>query len=61
MAKKSLKVKQARTQKYKTREYKRCKLCGRPNAYIRKFWLCREWFRKLAHDGEIPGVKKSSW
>ena len=28
MAKKSLKVKQARPQKYKTREYNRCKLCG---------------------------------
>ena len=27
MAKKSLKVKQAREQKYKTREYNRCKLC----------------------------------
>ena len=29
MAKKSLKVKQARPQKYKTREYNRCKICGR--------------------------------
>ena len=28
MAKTSLKVKQARPQKYKTREYNRCKLCG---------------------------------
>ena len=36
MAKKSLKVKQARPQKYKTREYNRCKICGRPHAYIRK-------------------------
>ena len=34
MAKKSMKVKQARPQKYKTREYNRCKLCGRPHAYI---------------------------
>ena len=30
MAKKSMKVKQARPQKYKTREYNRCKICGRP-------------------------------
>ena len=27
MAKKSLKVKQQREQKYKTREYNRCKIC----------------------------------
>ena len=27
MAKKSMKVKQARQKKYQTREYKRCKLC----------------------------------
>ena len=51
MAKKSLKVKQQREQKYATREYNRCKICGRPHAYI----------RELAHKGEIPGVKKSSW
>ena len=38
MAKTSLKVKQARPQKYKTREYNRCKLCGRPHAYIQKIW-----------------------
>ena len=61
MAKTSLKVKQARPQKYKTRQYNRCKSCGRPHAYIRNYGLCRECFRKLAHDGEIPGVKKASW
>ena len=37
MAKKSMKIKQARPQKYSTREYNRCKLCGRPHAYIRKY------------------------
>ena len=41
MAKKSMKIKQARPQKYKTREYNRCKLCGRPHAYIRKYGICR--------------------
>ena len=61
MAKKSLKVKQQRDQKYKTREYNRCKICGRPHAYIRKFGICRVCFRELAHKGEIPGVKKASW
>lgn len=61
MAKKSLKVKQARPQKYVTREYNRCRICGRPHAYIRKYGICRVCFRELAHKGEIPGVKKASW
>ena len=61
MAKTSLKVKQQRTQKYKTRVHNRCKICGRPHAYIRKYGICRLCFRKLAHNGEIPGVKKASW
>ena len=52
MAKKSLKVKQQKTQKYATREYNRCKICGRPHAYIRKFGICRVCFRELAHKGE---------
>ena len=34
MAKKSLKVKQQKEQKFQTREYNRCKICGRPHAYI---------------------------
>ena len=61
MAKKSLKIKQQREQKYKTREYNRCKICGRPHSYIRKFGICRLCFRKLAYQGDIPGVKKASW
>jgi len=61
MAKKAMKIKQARPQKYKTREYNRCKLCGRLHAYIRKYGICRVCFRELAHKGEIPGVKKASW
>ena len=48
MAKKAMKIKQARPQKYKTREYNRCKLCGRPHAYIRKYGICRVCFRELA-------------
>ena len=61
MAKKSLKVKQQKEQKFQTREYNRCKICGRQHAYIRKFGICRVCFRELAHKGEIPGVKKASW
>jgi small subunit ribosomal protein S14 len=61
MAKTSLKVKQARTQKFSTREYNRCQRCGRPHGVVRKFGLCRICLRELAHKGEIPGMKKASW
>ena len=36
MAKKAMVVKQQRKQKFSTREYSRCNICGRPQAYIRK-------------------------
>lgn len=58
MAKKSMKIKQARPQKYKTREYNRCKLCGRPHAYIRKYGICRVCFRELAHKEKFQELKK---
>jgi small subunit ribosomal protein S14 len=61
MAKTSLRVKQQRPTKYSTRKYNRCKRCGRPRAYFRKFGLCRICLREIAHQGLIPGVKKSSW
>lgn len=60
MAKTSMKVKQQREQKFSTREYTRCNICGRPHAYLRKFGICRICFRELAYKGEIPGVKKAS-
>ncbi|MCC7291772.1 MAG: type Z 30S ribosomal protein S14 [Phycisphaerales bacterium] len=47
--------------KFSTRRVRRCQLCGRSRAVYRKFKLCRLCFRKLAHKGEIPGVRKSSW
>ncbi|QOR34590.1 type Z 30S ribosomal protein S14 [Clostridium sp. 'deep sea'] len=61
MAKKSMIAKQKRKQKFTTREYNRCRICGRPRGYMRKFGICRICFRKLAHQGMIPGVKKASW
>ncbi len=61
MAKKSLIAKAERTPKFKVRLYNRCPLCGRSRAYIRKFGMCRLCFRKLASQGEITGVTKSSW
>jgi small subunit ribosomal protein S14 len=47
--------------KFSSRKHNRCKICGRPRAYIRKFGICRLCFRGLALRGEIPGVSKSSW
>ena len=61
MAMTSLNVKQQRDQKFSTREYNRCKICGRPHGYLRKFGICRICFRELAYKGQIPGVKKASW
>jgi len=61
MEKKAMIIKKQKEQKYKTREYNRCKLCGRPHGYIRKFGICRICFRELAHKGEIPGIKKATW
>ena len=31
------------------------------HAYLRKFGMSRLNFRRLAHAGQIPGVKKASW
>lgn len=61
MAKKAMIAKQKRAQKYAVRGYNRCKICGRPRAYMRKFGICRICFRELAHRGELPGVTKASW
>lgn len=45
----------------KNRLRNRCALTGRPRAYHGKFNLCRNAVRKLASDGQLPGVVKSSW
>lgn len=50
-----------RRPKFNVRWRNRCRSCGRPRGYLRKFALCRLCFRKLALAGEIPGVTKSSW
>ena len=41
MAKTSMKIKQQRPAKYSTRQYNRCKICGRPHAYLRNYGICR--------------------
>ena len=54
-------VKEKKTPKFKVRLRNRCRLCGRPRAFLRKFELCRLCFRQLALQGDIAGVTKSSW
>jgi small subunit ribosomal protein S14 len=61
VAKTSLRIKQQRPHKYKTRAYTRCNRCGRPRSVFKKFGLCRICLRELAHQGVIPGMTKSSW
>ncbi|MGB3229604.1 MAG: 30S ribosomal protein S14 [Mycobacterium sp.] len=34
---------------------------GRPRGYLRKFGLSRVRVRELVHEGQLPGVRKSSW
>jgi len=47
--------------KFMTRKVNRCRVCGRSRGYLRKFQMCRICFRKLASEGKLPGVTKSSW
>ena len=61
MAKTALIMKSQAPPKFSTRRYYRCKLCGRPRGYLRKFQMCRLCFRELALKGEVPGVVKASW
>jgi small subunit ribosomal protein S14 len=61
MAKLSMMARQRKTPKYGIRWRNRCRICGRPRGYLRKFELCRICFRKLALTGELPGVIKASW
>ena len=45
----------------KNRIRNRCALTGRPRSFHGKFNLCRNMLRKLASEGQLPGVTKSSW
>jgi small subunit ribosomal protein S14 len=61
MAKKSMIEKANKAPKFAVRQRNRCKLCGRPRGFMRMFMMCRLCFRKLALEGYLPGVKKTSW
>lgn len=45
----------------RVRLHNRDRYDGRPHAYMRKFGMSRLNFRRLAHAGQIPGVRKASW
>ncbi len=61
MARKALINKALKKPKFSSRTIRRCQICGRTRAFLRRFGLCRICFRELAWKGEIPGVKKASW
>jgi small subunit ribosomal protein S14 len=50
-----------RKPKFAIRHRNRCRRCGRPRGYMRRFEMCRICFRNLALQGIVPGVTKSSW
>jgi small subunit ribosomal protein S14 len=54
-------AKELKSPKFGVRLRNRCRLCGRPRGYMRKFALCRLCFRRLALEGDVTGVTKSSW
>ncbi len=60
MAKKCMEYREQR-RKYAVQVRNRCRRCGRPRGFMRRFGLCRICFRELALQGQIPGVTKSSW
>jgi len=60
VAKKSMIAREKR-RRYEVQVRNRCMICGRPRGYMRRFNLCRICFRRLALEGKIPGVVKSSW
>ena len=43
------------------RVHNRCELTGRSHGNYRKLRMSRFQLRKLANEGQIPGMTKSSW
>jgi len=61
MAKKAMIEKAKRKPKFSTRKVNRCAITGRPRGFMRDFGISRIAFRKMANEGLLPGVRKSSW
>jgi len=51
MARRAAIIKANSKLKYAIRKRNRCKICGRPRAFLRKFGLCRICFRNLSLGG----------
>ena len=61
MATTAQRYKSAKKPKFPIRHRNRCRLCGRPRGYLRRFAMCRLCFRSLSLQGQVPGVIKASW
>ncbi len=57
----AFKAKRVKNRQFKTQRYNRCSITGRASGYIGYFGVCRQVFREMAHQGQLPGVTKSSW
>ena len=55
-------AKQLKKPKFKVRWRNRCRVCGRPRAFLRKFEMCRICFRGFrARRARFPAWTKASW
>ncbi|GAB5495518.1 MAG: type Z 30S ribosomal protein S14 [Phycisphaera sp.] len=61
MASKAQIAKSKKTPKFSSRTVRRCELTGRARGVYRKFRVSRIVLRKLALEGKVPGMRKSSW
>ena len=60
MAKKSMRLKAAKPNKFAVRQHNRCNILRATRAYMRKFGMCRICFRKLALEGNCQEFAKAS-
>lgn len=56
-----IKLQKLPKQASRCRVVNRCRITGRSRGNFKKFGLSRLMFRKMAHEGLIPGVTKASW
>jgi small subunit ribosomal protein S14 len=61
MATKAQVAKSNRAPKFMSRTVRRCEITGRARGVYRKFRISRIMLRKLALEGKVPGMRKSSW
>lgn len=59
--KQQIKLKKGNSKFQSVKYRNRCANCGRSRGYIGRFKLCRVCFRKMALNGDLPGVRKMTW